>query len=391
MAAMADTTPPPDQRPGKVVTIADRAKAVSHAERGSVQSPKRLQWAELGEKTPPTRTWLIDHWLTYGITLLAGRGGIGKTLIAQTIGTALAIGRPFVDGIPAPRKVLMWACEDEHDEIWRRQVAINQFLGCTMADIDGRFVIESRLGSANGMWVQAYGALAPGPALKEWHEQIADLEADVAILDNIAHAFGGNENDRHHVTSFINGLASPTERPVATILLGHVARSQGSEFAGSAAWENAARTRWFFGDRLPDEKPDEDHEPEPDVRYLAKRKANYSTNDWRRFTYRDGVFAPEGAAIAVNYAAQSRKDDAKRCVLSALRKITASGLTATASTASPEYLPKTMLRMKLAEDYTLREVADAMSSLLVTGRLKVDVVGQYANRSPKKGLMEVPL
>jgi RecA-family ATPase len=353
---------------------------------------RRMRWAELQDREPPQRTWLIDHWLTYGITLLAGRGGIGKSLIAQTVGTALAIGRPFVDHIATPQTVLMWACEDDHDEIWRRQVAINRLLGCTMADIEGRFIVESRVGAANGMWVQAFGSLTAGPALKEWHEQINDLKADVAILDNIAHAFGGTENDRHHVTSFVNGLSSATERPLATILLGHVAKAQGSEFAGSTAWENAARMRWLFDVRMPDTKPDDGQEPEPDVRYLAKRKANYSTNDWRRYTYRNGVFVQDGATgVAVNYAAQSRKDDARRCVLSALRKLAASGLTAAASTASPDYLPKLVLRMKLGEDYSQRELAEAMAALLVAGRLKNDVVGQYANRTPKKGLVEVPL
>ncbi len=353
---------------------------------------RRMRWLELDGREAPQRTWLVDHWLTHGLTLLAGRGGVGKTLLAQTLGTALALGRPFIGDVAAPQTVLMWACEDDHDEIWRRQIAINRYLGCTMADIDGRLVIESRVGATNGMWVQAFGALTAGPALKEWHEQIADVAATVAILDNISHAFGGTENDRHHVTSFVNSLAPTTERPLATILLGHVAKAQGSEFAGSTAWENAVRMRWFFGDHLPDQKPDEAQEPEQDVRYLAKRKANYSTNDWRRLIWQRGVFAAEaGASIATNYAAQARKDDAKRCVLSALRKIVASGLTATASTASSEYLPKSILRMKLGEDYTQRELAEAMSALLVAGRIRNDVVGQYANRTPKKGLVEVPL
>jgi Bifunctional DNA primase/polymerase, N-terminal/AAA domain/Primase C terminal 2 (PriCT-2) len=351
---------------------------------------RRMRWIDLEGKQPPTRTWLVNHWLTYGITLLAGRGGIGKSMIAQTVGTALVIGRPFIDEVAVPQTVLMWACEDDHDEVWRRQIAINQLLGCTMKDIEGRFIVESRLGCPNSMWTMAFGALTAGPALKEWHEQINDLGAGVAILDNIAHAFGGNENDRHHVTSFVNGLASVTERPLATLLLGHVARSQGSEFAGSAAWENAARMRWLFDVRLPDSKPDDGQEPEPDVRYLAKRKANYSTNDWRRFTYRDGVFAPDSApGIAINYAAQSRKDDARRCVLSGLRKIVDSGLSATASTASPDYLPKLIVRMRLAEDYTQRELAEGMAALLIAGKLRNEVVGQYANRSPKKGLVEV--
>lgn len=350
---------------------------------------RRMQWADLAEKTPPERTWLIDHWLTWGLTLLAGRGGIGKSLLGQTVATALVLGRTFIDGITAPRTVLMWSCEDDHDEIWRRQIAINALFGCSMRDIEGRLIIESRMGCVNSMWALAYGALVPGPALKEWHEQVNDCHAEVALLDNIAHVFGGNENDRHHVTSFVNGLAGVTDRPLATILLGHTARSIGSEYAGSAAWENAARMRWLFDSRLPDQKPDEDAVIEDGVRYLAKRKANYSTNDFRKLTYQNGVFAPDGPNLApTSYAAASRREDARRCVLSGLRKIVASGLSASASTASPEYLPKQLLRLRLAEDYTGRELADAMADLITGGRLVNGVVGKYANRTPKKGLME---
>ena len=45
----------------------------------------------------------------------------------------------------------------------------------------------------------------------------------------------------------------------------------------------------------------------------------------------------------------------------------------------------------LAEDYTQRELAEAMAALMVAGRMRNAVVGQYANRSPKKGLVEVEI
>ncbi len=363
----------------------DTAEPVPH----KPAETRRLRWTELEGKQPPERTWLIKHWLTYGITLLAGRGGIGKSLLAQTVATALVIGKPFIDAVSAPQKVLMWACEDDHDEIWRRQIAINRYLGCSMADIEGRLIIESRLGATNAMWSLQYGSLVAGPALKEWHDQLAATEASVGILDNIAHLFGGNENDRHHVTSFVNGLAPLTERPVATLLLGHVARAQGSEFAGSAAWENAARMRWLFDVRMPDQKPDDKQEPEDGIRYLAKRKSNYSANDWKRLAWADGVFRQDLESAPINFASQSRKDDCRRCVLSGLRKLVASGLSPTASTASPDYLPKLLVSMKLAEDYSRSELSEAMAALLISGKLKNDVVGTYPNRTPKKGVVEV--
>ena len=342
----ADDEPPP---------IPPEANAVYGS--GPADAVARSRWTATAQ-----RTWLVNHWLTYGITLLAGRGGIGKSMIAQTVGTALALGRPFIDEVTEPQTVLMWACEDDHDEVWRRQIAINDLLGCTMADIEGRFIVESRLGAANSMWTMPSARCRRAAALKEWHEQINDIGATVAILDNIAHAFGGNENDRHHVTSFVNGLASVTERPVATLLLGHVARSQGSEFAGSAAWENAARMRWLFdvGSRG---EAGRRQDPEPDVRYLAKRKANYSTNDWRRFTWRGwGIRARTRSRPSRSTTPpRAARTTAPLCAVGAAQD-RPSGLRR--PPPPPARLPAETDRRHAssAEDYTQRELAEAMAA-----------------------------
>jgi RecA-family ATPase len=104
---------------------------------------------------------------------------------------------------------------------------------------------------------------------------VNDLRVDVLVLDNIGRVYGGNESDRHQVTMFVNGaLGMVRGRPFAPVFLGHVARSQGSEFSGSAAWENACRMRWYMARTLPDHKQDEDEPTDTGIVYLAKRKAN---------------------------------------------------------------------------------------------------------------------
>jgi len=45
-----------------------------------------------------------------------------------------------------------------------------------------------------------------------------------------------------------------------------------------------------------------DDDPDPDLRYLARRKSNYTARDLRTLRYRDGVFvvdAAEGASGGV--------------------------------------------------------------------------------------------
>ena len=76
-----------------------------------------LRWSTLALGPPPPRDWAISHWLGMGhVTLLAGKGGIGKTLIAQQLGSALALGRPFVDEIERPR-------HDSRDRVLQRETA----------------------------------------------------------------------------------------------------------------------------------------------------------------------------------------------------------------------------------------------------------------------------
>lgn len=348
-----------------------------------------IDWAALAGQEPPARTWRVNHWLGTGPTLLSGLGGIGKSLLAQTIATALALGRWYIDDIGEPQTVLMWSCEDDRDEIWRRQVAICRLFDISLADLAGKLIIEPRLGRSNALFGLVFGQPTWTSLREELVQQVNDYRASVLFLDNIGQVYGGNENDRHHVTTFVNGISGITPWALSTVLLGHPAKAAGSEFSGSTAWENAVRMRWFLGTTLPDQP--EASTPEDGVRYLAKRKSNYSIHDWRRLTYRDGAFAADPPLPGPkSYAAQGRADDARRCVLSGLRKLFERQIRTTAGPTSPDFLPRKLIEMKLAEDYTQRELRDAMNSLLMDGRVVSGKVGMYSNRTPMTGLIEAP-
>jgi hypothetical protein len=367
--------------------LARLAKEYGEAAPRPVRRPMR--WSELEEHSPPERTWQISHWLTSGPTLLAGVGGVGKTIIAQTIGTALALGRSFLDQIRAPAKVLMWACEDDHDELWRRQSAICKHFDVPMSALEGKFIVEPRLGLENTLFDLVYGAPNWTPLRAELTEQVADYGANVLFLDNIGQLYGGKENDRHHVTAFLNGLAG-LGRDLAVIIMGHPAKTAESEFSGSSAWENAVRMRWYMGYRLPDQKPQEgEAEEDPSVRYLAKRKANYSDKDFRKLAFRDGLFVPDVPAMysPAMMSPAERLEAVSGCVLYALQKMATAGIRTTDGRTSPDYLPRKMREMKLANDYSPKELATAVSQLRLSGRITEGVVGKYANRGAKTGLV----
>ena len=350
-----------------------------------------MRWLDLEASTPPDRPWAVAHWLGAGTTLLAGRGGIGKTLLAQTLATAMALGKNFLDAIETPLKVLFWACEDDHDELWRRQIAICRYLGATLADLEGKLVIEPRSGLDNTLFYAEYGAPKWTGLYGELVAQVNDYQADVTLIDNIGQTFGGKENDRHHVTSFVNGMTGLAHgRLHSTVLLAHPGKQEDSEFSGSTAWENSMRMRWYMGMKLPDQTEEGGgEEADPDVRYIAKRKTNYTIKDYRKLIYRQGVFeaALEPGSFSDRYTFGRRNEAAEEVILKALDKFVAVDVRTTDSRTSPDYLPKKMRQDKLTQDFSPRELAEALGRLRLDGRVTDGPVGKFANRQVKSGLV----
>ena len=353
-----------------------------------------MRWTELQALEPPVRRWQVAHWLGVGTTLLAGRGGIGKTLVAQTIATALALGKNFLDTVESAKRVLFWACEDDHDELWRRQIAICRYLGANLADLEGKLMIEPRSGLDNTLFYAEYGAPKWTPLFGELQAQVHDYAADVTFVDNIGQTFGGKENDRHHVTCYVNGLTGlGAGRAHSTVILAHPGKQEDSEFSGSTAWENSVRMRWYMGMKLPDQEVgDEDPDEDPDVRYIAKRKTNYTVKDYRKLLYRQGVFETtlEAGSGSERYTFGRRDEAADEIVLKALDRFADSGVRTTEGKSSPDYLPRKIRDMKLAQDCSQKELLEAMNRLRLAGRIVEGPVGKYPNRSPKIGLMRTP-
>lgn len=358
-----------------------------------IQIVPPIRWPELEGKDPPARDWLIDGWLGRGhATLFAGPGAVGKSLLGQCITTALSLGIPYLDEISRRCTVLTWACEDDAAEIWRRQVHINAHFGACMDDLT-RLHIVPRSGEENTLFTTEYGRPLWTPAIGILREQIGDLKPDAVLLDNIGHVFGGSENDRHHVTAFLNGLmgAAGALRP-AIVVMGHPARATGSEFAGSGAWENACRMRWWMGYSLPDAKGAEEDEKDENERFLCKRKANYTVRDYRRFTLQNHVLVPDPVQATGGVVDAIRARNIERTVLRAVAWLNERELWCSHAKASRErFLPKRMAAHGLLEGATQAEAERAMNRLIGDKALLVDqVVAKNSQRHPISGLMPAP-
>jgi len=344
----------------------------------------RLDWSALAGAKPPEREWAVNHWLGMGhVTMLAGAGGIGKSLLSQTLASAIALGVNYIGEISQARRVLIWSTEDDHDELWRRQVAIAKYFNVPLTAF-ANLVIVPRLGMDNTLLELGRDGLMWKPTWGDLDAAVKENNAEVLFVDNVAQCCG-NEIDRHVVTTFCNAFAG-IKPGLATVLLAHPGRALGSEFSGSSAWENAVRMRWYIGAKLPDQEGPPDEETDSDIRFLCKRKANYSSKDFQKLRYVDGVFCPESSPDT-QYISRHAMGVANQIVLDAITWLAEAGYTCTDKKNSDEYLPRLMLRHKRHQHLTLTGAAKAMDDLIQQGKLKRAEVGRYANRGVKLGLV----
>ena len=241
----------------------------------------------------PERQWVVPDWLPVGhAAYLTGAGGTGKSLLGQVLCTCLATGRDFMGIDVAPRKVLYLTCEDDRDELHRRQAAICAGLEVSMAELSGKLFLSSCFGEIDNAAVafDRDGTMTATDAWIRLCRVIDDNEIDVVVLDNVAHLFAGNEIIRAQVTAFVSLLGRLAQRIGGSVLLIGHPNKNGDEYSGSTAWENAFRARLYLkahmeGDKIGD----------PFKRELVRAKSNYAAKGANlTLRWHDGTFLLAG-------------------------------------------------------------------------------------------------
>src|SRR5271166_929907 len=111
---------------------AERAKG--NKDRAPLKNGHDLQSAALWPFDPtsleglpvPQRQWLVAEWVPMArVTSLYGAGGEGKTLLGQMLATACALGKSWLGLRVRQCRSLLLYCEDDLDEMHRRQKDIN--------------------------------------------------------------------------------------------------------------------------------------------------------------------------------------------------------------------------------------------------------------------------
>lgn len=357
---------------------ADESEAAADA---PPKAPKfrYVSLADLAENPPPNRRWVIEDWLPLGsVTALFSGGGFGKSLLAQQLATCVANGVPVFGKEVVMGAVLGYFTEDEGDELRRRQRTILASQGRTAQYSSEGLFLSARVGEANAMMVpiQFDRRLAPTDFFWDVVNEVERVRPVLLILDNIAQLYGGIENDRFQVTQFANYLSwIALQYQCAVLLLGHVAKTEGSEFSGSTAWDAAVRTRLWM-ERL-----------ESGLLELHRKKANYASRDSVLLEFQDGALV-EVNQTSGGVAETLAMGEAERQILAALDVFTSRQVATSQAPTATTYLPRLANKEGLLNGTPMVNARRALAGLIDRGEV---LVGQSlgwlkTDRHPAFGL-----
>lgn len=319
------------------------------------------------------------------LTLATGAGGANKSTFGQQLATCVAAGLPMLGVDVIQGNALYITAEDDEDRLHWMQAHICNAVGASMADLTGKLHLASlrgRLGNEIATF-DAEGKLRPSPSFHVLRATIERTAASLVVLDNAAHLFAGNENDRQQVTAFVNLLYSLCQDLGVTVILVAHANKAGDSYSGSTAWLNAVRSQVVLG------RPDNAFDP--DERILSLGKANYARQGqelrfrWHDFALRlDDDLPPDTRReMAANLKASAVNDRFLQCLAKTKEERRAVSVAASAS----NYAPRVFAKMPIGKGYSDRDYAEALERLLHLGKVANGMpIYQRDNRAWVHGL-----
>ena len=181
----------------------------------------RLDIATMLETLPPDVPWLASPLLVRGhLTMIAGREGLGKSLVSLAVAVAVATGDE-VAGIEATAgKVVIVDAENGPGEIHRRVRA----LGLPTSAAANLAVFAS----------DGLDLMQPSD-VDELEQVIVQERPALTILDSFRSLYSGPENDSEVVGPVIDRIRNLGRRMDTAILLLHHSGKVGGEYRGSTA------------------------------------------------------------------------------------------------------------------------------------------------------------
>ncbi len=313
-------------------------------------------------------------WVPLGrATGLYGAPGEGKTLLAQMLATACAIGALWL-GLPVRRcNSLLMFCEDDLDEMHRRQEDINRAYGCTFADL-GAMRWLPRLGDDNALMEFDDGRASHTDLFHGLLSAAKDHQAELVIEDTLADIFAGNENDRGQARGFTQQALGWLAREMqgAVVALAHPTRAginSGSGESGSTGWVGAFRSHLYMSTPL---APGESEPADPDLRLLTRRKANAARRGEQiELRWTDGVFVPTRPPATGMPDSVELLRTAESVFLDLLAKTTAEGQYLSHNSRSGNYAPRVFTKRPDRGRFNKDSFERAMQTLFAARAIEI--------------------
>lgn len=287
-----------------------------------VPQTTRVSLAGFMRETYPQPQFVVDQLIPRDeVTLGGGHGGSGKSILFLALAVHVACGKEWDDFRVEKGRVVFVTLEDPATHVmYRLQKITREYMLSPeeVAEVERNLIVIDGTGYPELMIeVSEYGthSLLPTQTMREIEQAVTG--ASLIVIDNVSDAFGGNENERRGVRTFVRHFAAIARAQGAgVVLLAHIDKAaarngaKGNSYSGSTAWHNSTRSRLALVDvdgqlQLHHEKFNRSRQAEPV--YLT----------WTE----DGVLIPGNSSTAVaarSQRAQEEKNAALRAMLAAL-------------------------------------------------------------------------
>lgn len=331
----------------------------------------------------PEQKWFVEGLIPDGeVSLLTGKGGIGKTLLSQQLLVSVAMGLPFLGRDTAQARCMGVFCEDNEDVLHARMKDICLSLGVELSDLSANMRVSSRKYMDNllAQWDRQTSQMRCTTLFNQLAQDAILFGARLVVIDTIADTFGGDEINRQQVRQFIQACAGKLAQSIggAVILLGHPSKSgeqTGDGTSGSTAWHATVRSRLYL---------EEAGKASSGYRKLSSMKANYGpAGDSWLMQWRRGVLEVVSSSEAMKGVPETASA-LHGVVLEAVRAANADEVRMGLGKTS-KFSAERILRRRSPDifaPYSAGEVEEALQTLFATGQLVEKQLGRDANRHP---------
>jgi RecA-family ATPase len=307
------------------------------------------------------------------VTLLYGDGAVGKSLLGLQLGAARALGKEWIGLLPEPGRTIYFSAEDDEDEMHRRLDDIRRFYDATWAEIGKGLRLRDNVGADAVLCGWHKGVMTPSSVMSRLVGHIDNFDAQFVIIDTLADAYPGDENDRAQARQFIGMLKQAARtRRCSFLVLAHPSLSglsTGRGTSGSTGWSNSVRSRLYFQIA----KATDGSEPDKNLRTLGGMKSNYGVPGGKiDLEWKNGLFVPVHGLGGIDKLAAEKK--AEDVFTGLLKELSDQGRNVNAS-KGPTYAPAVFAKEDSAQGMKKGDLEGAMGRLLKSKTIKIEQFG----------------